>query len=719
MAKPIEIKILGDARQLTKAVDQANSKLGSLGSKAAEIGKKVAVGLGVIGAAGAAAGGFLFNTAEEIDSIDRKASTVFGENLNVVTDWAKDAAAKMGLTRTEAKGLAAQIGDLLVPMGASRDAAARMSTELLDVSAALAQWNNLPTAQVSETVTKAILGERDGLVSLGIKLSQAEVDQRALNIAKAEGREEITQMDQALATEQLILEKSTDAQAAYTEGGNKLTEAKNRLRAAVGELKESLARKLTPALTAAAETITTKVLPGAQRLYESFRTSALPVLKDFARTVSERVQVALEEVADFLDDHFGPAIEAVSDLVSDLRKGFAKDGVSGVIDVFADKIDHARERVMAFWDSNANWLIPVLSGLAAVATVAFGALVVSLASAAAAWLATAAAAAAAWLAMAGPFIAIGAGIAAVTAGVVYLYRRFETFRAVVDRVLDAVVNIIGVAWDTIKGIFDGAFTFIKGFFDLVAGLFTGDWSRVWEGVKEVVEGTWKIITSVLSGAWETIRELLGLFFGKLINLATDKASELASTVKDKFGEIISGAADLPKNIYDAVTAALHWVLDAGSSLANSLFDGITSGLGSTIDFGTDLAKTLANGVIDFINRNVIDRINRAVEFKINLPFGRSFTLNPPDIPHLPRIASSSPAGAPRGGVPFLADGGVILRGGLAIVGERGPELVSLPPAAKVEPLPQTPTTIVVNANTNADPYEIGQEIAWAMRTAGV
>jgi hypothetical protein len=31
---------------------------------------------------------------------------------------------------------------------------------------------------------------------------------------------------------------------------------------------------------------------------------------------------------------------------------------------------------------------------------------------------------------------------------------------------------------------------------------------------------------------------------------------------------------------------------------------------------------------------VIDKINRAVEFTINLPFGASFSVNPPDIPHV-------------------------------------------------------------------------------------
>lgn len=249
----INVAILGDAKGFKRAVGEASNKLGAFGSRVGSISTSVAKGFGVMGAA---AGGFaivggkhFFNVGEELVSLDQKINTVFsGQSLNQVTGWADDVAARMGLTSTQAAGLAANAGDLLKPMGFTADQAASMSTEIIGLSGALSEWSGgqRSVEETAEILSKALLGERDSLKSLGISINQAEVDQRAMTIAVEAGRDAINEQDKALATQQLILEKSTDAQEAYAAGGNKLTAAQNRLKAAFGEIQERIARKLLP-----------------------------------------------------------------------------------------------------------------------------------------------------------------------------------------------------------------------------------------------------------------------------------------------------------------------------------------------------------------------------------------------------------------------------------------------------------------------------------------
>ena len=50
-------------------------------------------------------------------------------------------------------------------------------------------------------------------------------------------------------------------------------------------------------------------------------------------------------------------------------------------------------------------------------------------------------------------------------------------------------------------------------------------------------------------------------------------------------------------------------------------------------------------------------------------------------------------------IPMLAAGGIIRSGGLALVGEAGPELLNLPRGAQVTPLPAGGTTINITGNT--------------------
>jgi hypothetical protein len=258
----INVAILGDAKKFKRAVSDASDKLGAFSSKVGTVSANVVKGFGVMGAA---AGGLavvvgkqLFDVGEELTALDQKIGTVFsGDSLETVTGWADEVAARMGLTSTQAAGLAANAGDLLKPMGFTADEAANMSTEIIGLAGALSEWSGgqRSVEETAEILSKALLGERDSLKSLGISINQAEVDQRALTIAQLEGRDAITAQDKALATQALILEKSTDAQEAYAAGGNKLTAAQNRLKAAFGELQERLARKLLPLFAKAADIV--------------------------------------------------------------------------------------------------------------------------------------------------------------------------------------------------------------------------------------------------------------------------------------------------------------------------------------------------------------------------------------------------------------------------------------------------------------------------------
>ncbi len=190
----------------------------------------------------------LFNIGQDAEALQTKMTSVFGESTKVVQDFAAENAAAIGLSRREYAGLATDVGDLLTPMGFTKQTAAELSVELLNQGGILARWSKgkVQTAEATEILNKALLGERDGLNRLGVdikdSLIQSELKRKGLD--KLTGAE--LRQAEALVTLEQITKQSSNANAAFAKGTEDLQEKKARLRARIMEIVDGAGKGLIP-----------------------------------------------------------------------------------------------------------------------------------------------------------------------------------------------------------------------------------------------------------------------------------------------------------------------------------------------------------------------------------------------------------------------------------------------------------------------------------------
>ena len=221
---------------------------------------------------------------------------------------------------------------------------------------------------------------------------------------------------------------------------------------------------------------------------------------------------------------------------------------------------------------------------------------------------------------------------------------FKFIQSVIQTTMPIIQFIIKQVWGVIQGIFDGALKVVMGLLKTFAGLFTGDWRKMWEGIKQMISGALQFI-------WNLINLTL---LGRALGAIRSFGSQLMAAFKTPF----------------------NWV----KNFINTILNAITSRAKSFASQFTGAFKAIPNGIRAVLNRiisgfnSLIGRLNR---FKISIPDwvpaigGRSFKINIPKIPG-------------------LQEGGNITQSGRVLVGEAGPEILDLPKGARVTPLDKLP-----------------------------
>ncbi|MCA9540545.1 MAG: hypothetical protein KC620_16710 [Myxococcales bacterium] len=505
----------------------------------------------------------------------------------------------------------------------SREQAAKMSTETVGLAGALAEWSGgqKSAAEVSDILTKAYLGETDGLKALGISISAADVSARLA----AKGQDELTgsalEQARALAIQELVFEKSTDAQKRFADGADSAARKQAEMRASINEAKEALAMALAPALAA----VVTKM------------AEFVPIVISIASTIGSRLV---------------PAARAFGGIIGDLAPHLAT-----VATEIAEKL--------------TPFLLPLAGFIGGVAAVIIGSMVPAVITWTAAEIAKATAllaSAAAFIAANAPMIAIAAAVGLLVAGVVLLIQNWDT--------ITAKVPLLGVAFDAVKVVMEAFLTFITGpfkdgvlqvptivedAFNTALNFVKDNFGFLWdpyikaplEAIKLGVESQLDTVKNLFETAFGVIRGIFDVFAG-LFTGDWDRMKEgllqIGTSLKDGFVEQMRIMIDLVKGL-----GGLAW--DAMKAVGDNLMDGLKAALGNTAGFAGDVAQAVLAAVKSIVNDYVIGPINRTLEFTIPVPGPLpDIHINPPDIP-------------------YLARGGIVMKPTLAVVGEAGPEAV--------------------------------------------
>lgn len=179
----------------------------------------------------------------------------------------------------------------------------------------------------------------------------------------------------------------------------------------------------------------------------------------------------------------------------------------------------------------------------------------------------------------------------------------EVMKAVWDGFCEVLAPIFEGVFQQISNILNEALDILTGLFDIFAGIFTGDWDMVWQGVQEVFGAVWDFVVATFENwistftsladtvlgwfgtDWETVWTNVKTFFSDTWNAISSFFSGILTGIKtfftDTWNAIVSFFSGILSGIYSSVTGTMTEIHDTFTNIWDSI-TGFLSGTWETI-----------------------------------------------------------------------------------------------------------------------------------------
>lgn len=179
----------------------------------------------------------------------------------------------------------------------------------------------------------------------------------------------------------------------------------------------------------------------------------------------------------------------------------------------------------------------------------------------------------------------------------------EVMKVVWDGFCEVLAPIFEGVFQQISNILNEALDILTGLFDIFAGIFTGDWDMVWQGVQEVFGAVWDFVVATFENwistftsladtvlgwfgtDWETVWTNVKTFFSDTWNAISSFFSGILTGIKtfftDTWNAIVSFFSGILSGIYSSVTGTMTEIHDTFTNIWDSI-TGFLSGAWETI-----------------------------------------------------------------------------------------------------------------------------------------
>lgn len=230
----------------SQVMTAAGTKMKAAGEAMASAGRKLST---YVTAPIVAAGVASVKLASDMNETINKVDVVFDKSADRVKAWGDTTLKTFGMAKATSLDMASQFGDMATSMGISREKAAEMSMQLVNLGGDLSSFKNIPFDEIKTALNSIFTGETESIKRLGVVMTEQSLQEYATAQGIKTKVNQMTEAEKVMLRYEYVLSKTKNSQGDFKRTIDSTANQMRLFQESTKQLGATFGQKILPILT--------------------------------------------------------------------------------------------------------------------------------------------------------------------------------------------------------------------------------------------------------------------------------------------------------------------------------------------------------------------------------------------------------------------------------------------------------------------------------------
>lgn len=195
----------------------------------------------------------------------------------------------------------------------------------------------------------------------------------------------------------------------------------------------------------------------------------------------------------------------------------------------------------------------------------------------------------------------------------------EFLKPIIDTIIDVIMNVLEPVIDGLCGIIGGIIDALSGVMDFITGVFTGDWSKAWEGLKTFLGGIIDAVASLFTGLFNTIGAIFKGAWDIIVSIWSVVSTWFNNAVIKPLANLFNGIWNTMKNGAQNAWNGIKNIFSSVATFFKNIFGNAWNGVKNIFSSGGRIFSGIKDGIFNAF-RSVVNTLIAGINKVVSIPF---------------------------------------------------------------------------------------------------